>query len=609
MNIRPVIHLFSWILCNILVFSPLSAKAEKSPQRPTVLNNLVTEIMTIDQEAVDGSKTYSFQTEKSRWVYVSLTVHSHSGRCTVTIDQFQDIISWKDGQQTTKEAMRYLVAGNHQLQVHATNRCQIEHLVVRSIPDIMLHNFTDRPLGKFNISHKDYLEKHIIPNVNTFLVPGAVVRGEHEFVSFFEKWRLSGRRWLSSFAARGTPDVGGGSFTFREAYDYISSRPQIHSPLVDGYIIDEFVGYDDPSYSSYGKAIRQLKQSEAFQDRLFYIYIASIYGSEHGRNLTQSIVDTGGILAWERYLKTQPTEAEAHKYLQEIIVDHGENYREQCPGSIEHLAYCAGFFSRPGGHNANLYPGVNHKVYLDMQFHLVANDPTFRGVRGLAGYHTEYSDEETLRWLCHLFRHYGIEGKTERATDAPYMSPHLINGDFVDKLNGWTVDAAMADSVRSVTKEGLGYLQARDGKPQGDTALLMIRNNNEPNRVSQLVKELEPGKTYVFKLMTGDYVDMSSQEMPAIRIQLDNVELMPAKSFTHLYHNPPHRKHPPYDGREHKAWQTYHYIVFRAESDSAMLTISDWAQDDEPGAPAGQQLFFNYIQVHPYFLGRADSQE
>ena len=296
MNIRPVIHLFSWILCNILVFSPLSATAEKSPQRPTVLNNLVTEIMTIDQEAVDGSKTYSFHTEKRRWVYVSLTAHSHSGRCAVTIDQFQDIISWEDGEQTTKEAM---------------------------------------PLGKFNISHKDYLEKHIIPNVNTFLVPGAVVRGEHDFVSFFEKWRLSGRTWLSSFAARGTPDVGGGSFTFREAYDYISSRPQIHSPLVDGYIIDEFVGYDDPSYSSYGKAIRQLKQSEAFQDRLFYIYIASIYGSEHGQNLAQSIVDTGGILAWERYLKTQPTEAEAHKYLQEIIVDHGENYREQCPGSIE----------------------------------------------------------------------------------------------------------------------------------------------------------------------------------------------------------------------------------------------------------------------------------
>ena len=46
---------------------------------------------------------------------------------------------------------------------------------------------------------------------------------------------------------------------------------------------------------------------------------------------------------------------------------------------------------------------------------------------------------------------------------------------------------------------------------------------------------------------------------------------------------------------------TYYWILFRAEGESARVTVMDWASEEEPGGPEGQQLIFNFLQVHPYF--------
>ena len=573
---------------------------EESPEARR-LNNLVWELLSVPKQVVSDDKVYQFKTSRDGWICVATKVKAKGGRFSLSIDEHGDILSYKKGENTSRESMRFLPAGTHTLTLHAEVPGSVVRLVVRSIPELLLHNFTDRPFGTFETSHQDFLEKYVIPNVNTFVLPRAIAVEEHPYLPFFKKWRPTGRRWISSYAARGTPDVGGDSFTVEQAYDYIATRKALTSPLIDGAITDEFTGYDDVSYRNYGEAFRRLRSTPSFSDKLLYSYVVTLYGSPHGRSLTESVIDTGGLLAWERYLNTQPHKLAAQRYLQDALVSQAREYREKCPGSIEHMAVCFGFLSHPGEHMANLYPGVNHKVYLDLQFNLVANDPVFRDARGLMGYHSGYSDEETLRWMCRLFRHYGIEGRTDPATSDPYVSPHLVNGDFVDGLNGWTVDAAEPDSVRAVVREGLGFLQARDGKPQGDTGGLMIRNARKPNRITQKLTNLEPGRLYTFRMMTGDYEDMSRKESPAVQVRLENVTLLPDKSLTHLFHNPPHRKHPPYDGDDNKAWQTYHWRLFRARSDTAKVTISDWAGDDEPGDPIGQHLVFNYVQVHPYF--------
>jgi hypothetical protein len=45
----------------------------------------------------------------------------------------------------------------------------------------------------------------------------------------------------------------------------------------------------------------------------------------------------------------------------------------------------------------------------------------------------------------------------------------------------------------------------------------------------------------------------------------------------------------------------YHWRVFRAEGETAELTVSDWASPDDPGGLPGQELIFNFIEIQPYF--------
>lgn len=588
---------FSTAICLVATVCSLAQAADHKFGGARRLNNLTWEVLKLDQQPVRADQTYHFTTPRSRWIYLHVRGTDADNPLRFSLDD-EPILELSGGAQ---ETMRFLPAGVHRLGIHPQGSRMIDHLVLRSIPEILLHNFTDRPAGRFKTTHADYLQQQIIPHVNTFVVPRAIVVGEHPYLPMFHKWRNSGRRWLSSYNAHGTPDVGDGNFSVDEAFQFITTRAVVTSPLMDGTLCDEFVGYDDISYANYGKAFRRIKALPAFEDKLFYIYAVTLHSSPHGRALANSIIETGGVLAWERYLATQPTAAAARAYLEEVLLQEARHYRRRCPGSIERMAACFGFYSKPGGHMLNLYPGVNQKVWLDMQFHLAANDPTFRDLYGLMGYHTEYSDEETLRWMCKLFRHYGIEGRTERATSDPYLSPHLDNGDFVEGLSGWTIDPAADESVRAIRKAGLGYLQARDGKPQGDTALRTVRSAARPNRFSQELTNLQPGRWYTFRMMTANLDDLSKQVKPAVRVTIDGVKLAPERSFTQLIHNPTWRKVPPFDGERRKAWHTYHWHLFQAQGKTARLTISDWLESTTAGGPVGQQLAFNYLQVHPYF--------
>lgn len=60
-----------------------------------------------------------------------------------------------------------------------------------------------------------------------------------------------------------------------------------------------------------------------------------------------------------------------------------------------------------------------------------------------------------------------------------------------------------------------------------------------------------------------------------------------------LSRSPPCSREPPHHV------SGYHW-VFRAEGTTARLTLSDWASEDAPGGPAGQELIWNFICVRAY---------
>lgn len=129
---------------------------------------------------------------------------------------------------------------------------------------------------------------------------------------------------------------------------------------------------------------------------------------------------------------------------------------------------------------------------------------------------------------------------------------------------------------------------------------------NGPNAFRQQIRNLTPGRLYSMKVLSSDYRDLmegkSDKKQNAVSIKIENVELLtgPKNSFQFSYpHGYGSKKVDKFD-LKHQYWVNYHWRVFRAEGTTARLTVTDWANEREPGGPVGQELMFNFIEIQPY---------
>ena len=572
-----------------------------------ILNNIVWELLNTRPGQVAGTRKYTFRSPRTRWVYVAATADvGKGGQLGISLDnapQTHDVILSGAASNKTLEAMRFLPAGTHTLALKATGKCNVHRLIVRSIPELIYSHYMSNPhVKEFGPYGGAFVKKHIEKNVNTFVTSNAYVN-----LPAVKEWKQHGGRWLVDCPV---PK----NVTVDTAAAHIAKTTGFNAPFVDGSIGDEF-GSSHPYCADYAGAVRKLRTSPSYRDRLFYPYASDLYGGEPGREFVQGLMDTGNRIAFKRYLRTQPNEEAARHFLRDMLVRHALAYRTLCPGSLEHVAVCFGYLSAPPEFLC-IDPGVNYRVYLDMQFNLVANHPAFWGTYGLMTYLADYADEETVRWASHLFRYYGIEGNTAPATDDPYDMHHLRNADFADGTSEWTIQPAAAGTIRPDKFPGFSTLQGRwPTTPQGDTVLVTLRNAARPNSFRQEIRNLERGRLYSFRMFSADFRDMATPEKHVVTIKLDNVTLLPEKCFTHLGHNSYAHSYGPYNTK-HKAWMNYHWRVFRARGRTATLRVSDWASDPSTGSPrrrsgqagqakpggrVGQELMFNYVKVQPYF--------
>ena len=72
------------------------------------------------------------------------------------------------------------------------------------------------------------------------------------------------------------------------------------------------------------------------------------------------------------------------------------------------------------------------------------------------------------------------------------------------------------------------------------------------------------------------------------------------KTFVHIQPNLYCYFIPPFSAKN-KFWFNHHHYVFRADADTALVTIKDWKSDTEPGGPAGQETMLNFVEFQPYF--------
>ena len=95
----------------------------------------------------------------------------------------------------------------------------------------------------------------------------------------------------------------------------------------------------------------------------------------------------------------------------------------------------------------------------------------------------------------------------------------------------------------------------------------------KPRYVTPKPKKIEESKTVATIFIKGADVDS-------------------VRSFAEVYSSNPEPKIP--------VCITYHWRIFRAKTDTATLTVSDWESPNQSAPPFGQEQAFNFLEIQPY---------
>jgi hypothetical protein len=109
---------------------------------------------------------------------------------------------------------------------------------------------------------------------------------------------------------------------------------------------------------------------------------------------------------------------------------------------------------------------------------------------------------------------------------------------------------------------------------------------------------LEPGKLYTFKLCAADLKHLDSDAPLGMAVELDGVDRLEDLSFATVFRGGTSI------GDFKSVHATLYRLVFRARTETARLTLSDWQSADHPGGQTDQHLACNYVLVRPYHATR-----
>jgi hypothetical protein len=585
-------------------------------------NNLVTELLEIADISTPAS-SFSFKRTHAGYIFVMANCRGN-GAATIKIDDTSDppaVVKNDSDAARRTEAFRNVSHGEHTLNVECTGDIRIDRLVVKAIPELIHCGLGFDPAiksyGKYDLP---FLERDILPNVTTLIVPHNIQLDP----AVIDDWRRQGKRFIAAVG------INSQAKTSDEHYRYWTSFLE-KAPFLDGIIIDEFIinnpirewlpvvtperqkRFDEEraQYPIYEDAFRKIRANERYRDKMLYAYIGGSSKKLNqeivGPTFVRSILDCGYRIGLERYIFEVSSEQKSKDVLQ-LFVDGISDWVEKEPTVREHMVLTFGLFSMPPG-GINKQPNVDYHVWMDQQMNVLANHPIMAGMAGLNWWTSLQADEETVRFVGKLYRHYALDGKKELFTNDPLFLTHIENVDFEKQLEAWTINAAEEGSIQAKSFPRYGRIEGRYmglGRPAdpehiGDTFLWMKRSENGPNTVSQPIKDLQPGRLYSLKMFTCDYQDLvkpqkkaKEEAQPFIgNVTIDGVDVDTRRSFREAYASTPEPQIP--------VWITYHWFVFRAKSPTAKITVSDWDPAQTPTEPFGQEQTFNFLELQPYY--------
>jgi hypothetical protein len=588
---------------------------------PTVLfsgerkrNNLVSELLLVSSISKSGT-SFPFARSNDSWIFVSATCKG-KGTVHIILDNAprRDAVIVHDAESgNPHEAMRYLARGQHELRVECEGDVSVSSLVVKAIPDLIHCGLGFNPAIKSYGSYDmDFLKKDVLPNVNALIVPHNIELPR----SVIDRWHRQGKRFIAEVGINSQGKTADDHFKFWTGFFD-------KGPFLDGIIINEF-GMNKPSrrpsperqaraeqrHRLYEEAFTKLRTDDRYKDKMLYAYFGGsgnlVNYEDTGPTFVRTIIDRNYRIALERYIFERSSE-KASKDALMAFVDGIADWEAKEPGVKKKMVIAFGLFSMPPG-GINKQPNVDYHVWMDQQMNIVANHPVMSDIGGLEWWTSLLADEETVRFVGKLYRHYAIDGKIQMLTRDPLFLTHLQNADFEKGIEGWTLHEAEPGTITAKSFPRYGRIEGRYmglGRPAdpehiGDTFLWMKRSEKGPNTFSQSIKNLEPGRLYSLKMFSCDYQDLVSPKAKKVEeankflgnVELDGVEVDAKRSFTEMYASNPEPRIP--------VWITYHWKVFRAKETTAKLIISDWPSEKKPNGSFGQEQTFNFLELQPY---------
>ena len=553
------------------------------------LNMLTQRLLTA--EAKDGK--YLFSAPRDGWVYIALsagknnTVVKLNGKTDPVIKAIAD---------RPFETLRHVAKGDHTLEVANSAGGT---LIVNSIPEILVNSYPRKEKYKNEGFHPDYLKHCLFPNTTTFGYGYRWRKGQLEELAALGKevrqqtMHLVTRKLRTRYE---NPDEMAKRFT-----ELVKQANEV----VRGNTFDEiFLNEVLPKW-----AITQALQRLTGRAIPMYVWSSGTKFDINGLNaayLSAVANNAGGKgrFLFECYARTQPDEKMADIYLDDYLNEAIRRAKQLMPEAAKSSLMILGCYTNAGGYCTDTFTEPDVKAFWNKVFYKWANDPDFKDLAGVGLYAWNNSNEESLRWVTKLIRHYVIEGNTDDLAAKygfRYIPGHLKNGDFIKGLLHWNAKGA----VKAVTVKNLGrQFQKRMGYPPvtGDTACLFTRSNKAPNTLTTKLTGLTPGKQYVLRYLLTDNADIKAKKPSGkkilLRTQLDGAQNITASS--------PVAKYLGADGVNIRGYVNNVAVVFKAEKPEVVLTFSDWADSSVPGAPAGQEILLNKVSVNPYFTGAED---
>ena len=588
---------------------PFLAKIPKPvPEVGRRLNNFVTEV--VNAPLKDG--TYAFTNPRRGWVFIGFD-KPYPGAEAYLSGLADPVVVFRPGEPS--ETLRHLEPGDYRLTVKGSSGGRLRIHLVK--PLVMNGMGIFQSGSEFRDTWDkcfrwDFYRKVALPVTAEFdgrfySVPGYDV-GSEKYREFLDRMGKRGKRVF------GIGSLAASALATRCDLAKVRQRFCDNVYFKDGLpvSIDEN-GFHDSMRSLNLVGEASWEMANLLDPRPLYVcwFCMQSFPLADWRPVLAPVsatVNTGlgtGYLVSESYLSAKADPKSLEGQIQNLIANQ-RILSEMMPEAGKRIIHLLSGWNQIGCWTNHHVPQVDEKVMMEEFVNRLANDPAFADVGGL-GFSTPACGEELMRWVCRLMHHYAVEGRTDSISEANGWRRYpgtVADGDFLKGLAKWTVSAAEQGSVAAESRRGFArHVQQRNSAAheEGDFFAILTRSAKGPNRLSQTLRNLTPGRLYALEFATSDYADVlkpGSVDDPDLDLRAE-VEGSSFEDFytTRIFYGNPAKK-----GKKATATRVMGTrLVFRAPAAEAKLTFSDWESEMQPGGAFGRRLTLNYISVNPYF--------